>query len=171
MRNRSSKLFATAAFLALVAPATPVLAEDFVEIVKVRPPSGVIRGVTDGEVSNRRGEYIEITVRYNLESDCPFTVGAGRVDGYWGLDPDITLPWVVDLLPNSDTSVIEHLLDEPGRGRVTFRWSFGCRPDSPDLVSGYVWSLGTSLNCSSGELDFTEPLLGLDYWVIDCSGS
>ena len=40
---------------------------------------------------------------------------------------------------------------------------------SPPLVSGYVWNLGASLNCSSGELDFVEPLLGLDYWVIDCS--
>jgi len=151
-----------------MAGALPAFAEDWVEIVRVRPASGVIRGVTDGEVSNRNGEYLEITVRYNLESDCPFSVGAGRVSGYWGLG-DVELPLPFDILPDPTTSEQSILLDHTGRGQVKFRWSFGCRADSPATIDGYVWNLGASLSCSSGELDFLEPLLGLDYWVIDCS--
>jgi hypothetical protein len=156
--------------LVTTAYALPLRAEDWVEIVKARPASGVIRGISGDEVSRRHGEYIEITVRYNLESDCAFGDGsAGAVAGYWGLDPEPAFPWVVDILPGPDTSLIEQSIDETGRRVARFRWSFRCRADSPPLVSGYVWGLGASLSCASGELDFVEPILGLDYWVIDCS--
>jgi hypothetical protein len=149
--------------------ALPVLAEDTVDILRVRPESGVIRGVTDGEVSTRRGEYIEFTIRYNLETDCPQLGDAGTLLAYFGLGTDGPLPF--DILPGPGTSEIEESIPRTGRGQIRFRWSFQCHADAPPLVSGYVWNLGASLSCSSGELDFIEPLLGLDYWVIDCSGS
>jgi hypothetical protein len=150
-----------------LAGAQPAGAADSVEIVQVKPTSPVIRGVTDGQVSNRPGEYLEITVRYNLESDCPVSGGAGFVDGYWGLQTEDPPPF--DILPGPDDSVITELIERTGRGRVKFRWSFQCHPDAPDLVSGYEWILGAALKCSTGELDFVEPVVGLDRWVIDCS--
>lgn len=146
---------------------SPAAAEDWVEIVRARPSTSVIRGVRDGEVSNRPGEFLEITVRYNLESDCPVTGGAGFLNGYWGLDSEGPLPF--EILPGPDTSVIQELIEKRGRGQVKFRWSFQCLSGSPALIDGFVWNLGASLTCSSGELDFVEPILGLDYWVIDCS--
>lgn len=150
----------------LAAGALPAAGQDWVEITRSRPDSGVIRAVTDGQVSHRHGEYIEITVRYNLESDCPVTGGAAFLSGYWGLGPDVeTIPF--DILPGPD-SVNQVLLNRTGRGQERFRWSFQCHPDAPPVIHGYIWNLGASLACSSGELDFVEPLLGLDYWTIEC---
>lgn len=149
----------------ILAGALPAAADDWVEIVRSRPGSGVIRAVTDGQVSHRPGEYIEITVRYNLESDCPVTGGAGFLSGYWGLGGVETLPF--DILPGPG-SLSQVLLDRTGRGQKRFRWSFQCHPDAPPVIDGYIWNLGASLACGTGELDFVEPLLGLDYWTIEC---
>ncbi len=146
--------------------ALPSFGADTVDIVRVRPASRIIRGVTTGTVSHRPGEFIEITVRYNLESDCPQTGRAGTLRGYWGLDTDGPLPF--DILPGPG-SEIDQPIARTGRGQYKFRWSFQCHPGAPPLVTGYIWNLGASLSCSTGELDFVEPLLGLDYWIIDCS--
>lgn len=168
MRERCGWLLSFSVAMVMLAGALPAAADDWVEIVRVRPESGVIRGVTDGEVSNRPGEFLEITVRYNLESDCPWSQGAGWIDGYWGIG-DVSLPLPFDILPDPTTSSQIEVIERTGRGQVRFRWSFQCRADSPGTIDGYVWNLGASLACSTGELDYVEPLLGLDYWTIDCS--
>lgn len=167
MTSRRRFLWFSLSLTLAVAVSLPASAADWVEIVRVRPASGVIHGVTTGEVSHHPGEYLEITVRYNLESDCPVTGGAGFLSGYWGIGDVDPGSLQFDILPGPD-SVIQELLPRTGRGQRKFRWSFQCHPGAPPVIDGYIWNLGASLACSSGELDFVEPLLGLDYWTIAC---